>query len=463
MKVRICVVLSLASLAGCVPSIDYSSLTSAVEARERQAGSRVGPLNKSVRALLGQPLTAESAARIAVLNNRRAQAAFAELGIAEAEVRSARRLPNPTAEAAILYHKDGRPEISLGAMLDITGLILLPLRGNSARSQLDAAKASAVGSILDLSFEARRLFYEYQAAIELVELRRTVVRAMGASKHLAEQLRAAGNITELSLTTEQAAYEDSQIAFQEAGVQALTAREALNAAMGLSGANLGWKAPPRLPALPKVEVRVDRAEQLAIANSIDLAVLKSRFSAAAQRAQYARATGWLPELRGGVAAERGFTSHGDEWSFGPAVELEVPIFYQGQGEVGAAVGQMKQSENLYASTAVQIRATARALAVQLLSARAAVNRYDSVVLPLKQKAVQETQLQYNGMLVGAFQLLQVKRQEVEAASLRTVRLREYWLARTELEQLFAGKLGNRGLNATFPEATDRGQDGATPH
>ncbi len=461
MKVRVYFVLSLASCSGCVPSIDYSSLTSAVEARERQAGSHRGPLSKSVRALLGQPLTAESAAQIAVLNNRRAQAAFAELGIAEAEVRSARRLPNPTVEAAIRYHKEGRPELSLGAMLDITGLILLPLRGNSARSQLDAAKANAVGSILDLSFEARRLFYQYQAAIELVELRRTVVSAMGASKHLAQQLRAAGNITDLSLTTEQSAYEDSQIAFQAAEVQALTAREALNAAMGLSGANLGWKAPARLPPLSKREVRVDKAEQLAIANSIDLAVLKSQFTAAAQRAQYSRAAGWIPELKGGVAAERGFTSGGDDWSVGPAVALEVPLFYQGQGEVGAAVGQMKQNENLYASTAVQIRATARALAVQLLSARSAVNHYDSVVLPLKEKAVEETQLQYNGMLVGVFQLLQVKREEVEAASLRTEQLRDYWLARTELEQLFAGKLGNRGLNAAFP--MDRGQDGATPH
>src|SRR5688572_32331791 len=51
------------------------------------------------------------------------------------------------------------------------------------------------------------------------------------------------------------------------------------------------------------------------------------FRSADQRAGVARAQGFLPELKAGVSAERA-----EEWSVGPAVEIEVPLFYQGQGD-----------------------------------------------------------------------------------------------------------------------------------
>src|SRR5689334_8319478 len=46
--------------------------------------------------LLKQPLTADSAVEIALLNNRNLQADYAELGIAEADLVRAGRLANPS-------------------------------------------------------------------------------------------------------------------------------------------------------------------------------------------------------------------------------------------------------------------------------------------------------------------------------------------------------------------------------
>ncbi|HYO95812.1 MAG TPA: hypothetical protein VER33_14925, partial [Polyangiaceae bacterium] len=73
----------------------------------------------------------------------------------------------------------------------------------------------------------------------------------------------------------------------------------------------------------------------------------------------------------------------------------------------------------------------------------AVGYFREVLLPLKQKVLDETQLQYNAMAAGAFQLLAAKRDQVESASAYIDQLREYWLARTEAEQLLAGRLGAR--------------------
>ena len=55
-----------------------------------------------------------------------------------------------------------------------------------------------------------------------------------------------------------------------------------------------------------------------------------------------------------------------------------------------------------------------------------------------------SQLQYNAMQLGIFQLLQAKRQQINTGILYIETLRDYWLARTELEQILNGRLMDRG-------------------
>src|SRR3984885_8838037 len=52
-------------------------------------------VDAQVATLLGHPLTAEDAVQIALLNNRMLQGTFEELGISEADLVQAGRLPNP--------------------------------------------------------------------------------------------------------------------------------------------------------------------------------------------------------------------------------------------------------------------------------------------------------------------------------------------------------------------------------
>jgi cobalt-zinc-cadmium efflux system outer membrane protein len=420
--------------ASCTPTaIDTDSLRSAADARQRSGGSRP-PSSKDVKKLLARPLTAESAARIAVVNNPALRAAVEELGIAQGRLAQARRLPNPTVEGALRFHGEGGPEIEVGAMLDLTELVLLASRSGAAGAEVEAAKLGAIGSIIDLAYDTRRAFYVYQAAAELLELRRTVLSAFEASAALAARLREAGNITELDLANQLSSFEAARLELQEAEVGLAAARERLNALMGLWGRDTEWQVQPRLPELPERELAVATLEREAIARSLDLAIAKQRFAAAAKREDLARARGFLPELKAGVSAERG-----DEWGVGPAVELEVPLFYQGQGEVAVTQAEMRQQRDLYADLAVTLRAGARSAATRLAAKRDLVHKYKQVLLPLKQEVVEQTHLEYNAMLVGLFQLLQAKRDQVQTAAAYVEQLREYWIARTNVEQLLSGR------------------------
>lgn len=424
---------------GCVStSIDESALHSAADARQRQAGLARASLPRDVSALLARPLTAEAVVQVALLNNRGLRGSLEQLAIARAGLSGVRRLPNPTLEGALRFGSEGDPELEVGAMIDLTELLLVLSRGAAAAAGVEAARLEAVAAILDHAFETRAAFFELQAALQQLELRGTVQQALGASAELAHRLREAGNITELERATQQSVALEARLSYQRAERNVAAARERLNALMGLWGRGTGWAAVTRLPEPAGKELPIETLEAEAVRQSLDLEIAKQRFIAAAKRSNVATAAGWLPELRAGVSAERD-----EAWAVGPAVELELPLFYQGQGEVALARAAMRQQQNVYTDTAVRLRARARQAATRLRAAREAVGYFREVLLPLKQKVLDETQLQYNAMAAGAFQLLAAKRDQVESASAYIDQLREYWLARTEAEQLLAGRLGAR--------------------
>src|SRR5688500_970860 len=76
--------------AACGPTaIDEGALLSAADARTRGAGTSQAPLSRDVSALMARPLTAESAAQVALANNRGVRGVIEELGIAEARATQA--------------------------------------------------------------------------------------------------------------------------------------------------------------------------------------------------------------------------------------------------------------------------------------------------------------------------------------------------------------------------------------
>lgn len=419
-----------------------------------------GNSDARVRQLLQVPMDADASVQVALLNNQGLQAEFEELGIARSRFVSALRFPNPTVDVALRYPLEGSsdPNVDVDALIDITALILLPVRGGAADAALEAARYSVMGRVLDLAFETRVAFYAYQAAEQALELRRSIVDALRASFEVAQKLHDAGNVTDLSYANERALYEEARIAYTQAEAEVRAKREELNAKMGLWGrAGVSWKAVARLAGPgDSSDSNVGQIEAKAIERSIDLQVGRRRFAAAARTANFERARGWIPDVRAGISAERELGS-GGEWALGPAVALEIPLFYQGQGETGAALAQMRSEQRRYANTAVRIRAAARAAAAKLDVAAKNALYYQDVLLPLRQRIVDETQLQFNAMNVGVFQLLQAKRDQIETARAYVQALLECWTARAEVDQLMAGRLPSTGASERGDDDDDRSE------
>lgn len=446
--------LGIVGLQACVPANagyeDVRQLTAArihhdVRWYEHDSASNV---DKDTKALMLHPLNADGAVQIALLNNQGLQAAFEELGIARAGLVHALRLPNPTVDAALRFKGSSKPNIDVNALEDLSELLYLPLRNGVAGAQLEVAKASVVGRVLDHAFAVRSAFYGYQASTQIFELARSSLGAARASFIASQQLHEAGNVTDLALASEHALYEESRLSYIRAEASLHAQRDELNALMGLWGKNAGWTAEARLPEAGSIVNLLDKLEQRALANSLDLQILRHRGDAAAKRAHLATLQGWLPELKAGASAER---DERGAWGVGPAAVIAVPLFYQGQGESGAALAEARQQQKLFADTAVQIRAAARAVATELAAVAKSVRYVKSTLLPLRAEIVDGTQLQYNAMGVGVSQLIQAKRDQITAVQTYIALLRDYWILRAEAEALVAGRLPKRGL--TSEEAT----------
>ena len=60
------------------------------------------------------------------------------------------------------------------------------------------------------------------------------------------------------------------------------------------------------------------------------------------------------------------------------------------------------------------------------------------MVPLRERIVAQTLLQYNAMAASPFQLIAARRQQIEATIASVAALGGYWEARVEFDQLLAG-------------------------
>jgi cobalt-zinc-cadmium efflux system outer membrane protein len=295
----------------------------------------------------------------------------------------------------------------------------------------------------------------------MLELRQTIVQALTASFQVTRRLHEAGNITDLELARERALLEGSKLALRSAEVAVRQSREELNTMMGLWGKQTQWQTEERLPEVPEQPIQTDDIERVALNRSVELLNARQRLVSAGEQLGLNKATALIPESHIGTLGER---SDG-AWEVGPVLEFPIPLFDQGQARTGRAAAELRRAQQDYYALAVKIRATAHALRDRAQGARDRVLYYRDIMLPLHERIVNESQLHYNAMQLGPIQLLRAREQQIETGVAYVEALRDYWLARTGVEQLLSGRLpGGEGARAVEAGAAMRspGLQGRNP-
>ena len=416
---------------------------------------------QAIAQLLTQDLTADTAVQIALLNNRGLRAMLEEIGIARADLIQAGLVRNPEFFASVRFPdrppSGTRTEFSLTQ--DFLDLLMLPLRKRLAAVQFEQTRLRVSHQILQLVPEAKAAFYTYQAREQLLKRLQAIVEVNEAGVDLNLRQHKAGNITDLELANQAAAFQQAKLEWGKTQAEARADRERLNRVLGLWGKNTGWKAAEELPAIPENEIGLENLESLAITQRLDLAAAQQQVALASRALNLRTKTRYLPaSIKLGVDTER---ETDRQRVTGPILSLEIPIFDQGQGEIARLLAQYRQAQWQTEALATDIRSEVRQARDAMIAVRDLAQFYSKIYLPQRIRIVNETLLQYNAMQKGTFELIAAKERELSAEREYTEAWRDYWIARAELEKTVGGRLSPANP-APVPDAPQQPSPRAEP-
>jgi cobalt-zinc-cadmium efflux system outer membrane protein len=434
---------AIGGLAGCAKVQDQRAFPDVQQKVETRTGYAIAwdqddAVKRKVAGLLKDDLTEAVAVQIALLNNPAIQAAYQDLTIAEAMRVRAGLLENPefVGEFKFLLKEDSEI-LEFGLLQDFVQAALIPQRRSLAATKLEAVQLDVAGAVMDLAFQVRSAFYRYQARRRILEMLRDVLLAAEVSYEMAGRLHSAGNITALELSGRQALFELAKLDVTAAQIDLMEDREQLNTLMGLWGEAIEWDTKPGLPDAPDNKDLPADPEKRAVENSIDLAIARLNIEAAEKDSKIRGMTSILPKLGLGVSTEK---EADGAWSVGPALSFPLPVFNQGGTERAVARAELRRRMNLYLSLAIKVKAATRGAVQRVKGHRQRVLYYKKVIMPLREEMTRQTQLHYNAMQIGVFQLLEAKKREINARRRYIMALRDFWVARAELDQILSGRL-----------------------
>jgi cobalt-zinc-cadmium efflux system outer membrane protein len=404
---------------------------------------------RAVDALLSKELTVDAAVQVAFLSNPRLRSTFEELSISQAELVQSGLLKNPVFSLGRTAWEAEHISPNLFATVeqDFLDIITMPMRKRVAATELEATKLEVGDAVLKLAAEVRSAYFEAQAAEQVASMRRLISEAAQTSADLAQRQYDAGNTNDLTLNSELGLASQTRLDQKRSESEAGVAREHVNKLMGIWGPRTGWKMAARLPELPPAEVSLERLEAIAIEKRLDIGAARRELQALDYATSMAKTTRWTGIVN--VSVEAGRLRDTRRISFGPSVALEIPLFDQRQAAVARLEAFKRQAENNLQALAIEARSDVRANRIRVAAARSIVEEYGKGLVPLRENIVRFSQQQYDAMLLGVYQLIQAKQSEFEAYREYVEALRDYWIARSDLE---------RAVGTRLTEATTAGSD-----
>jgi outer membrane protein TolC len=197
---------------------------------------------------LKTPVDADTAVRIALLNNPGLQAQLAQLGIADAQRVQVLTLPNPSFTFGRFrngHEREIERQLSFG-WCSSSPALAQPLAG----WQMEQATLTAAQQVLLLASDTPRVAARRGRRAGSGR-QRTHARGRGLGGELARRMAQVGNFSKMDQARELAQQQQASAQLARARLNAQLEREQLARRMGLWGEQLAYKLPAQLPACRK--------------------------------------------------------------------------------------------------------------------------------------------------------------------------------------------------------------------
>lgn len=394
-------------------------------------------INCSIQSLLENELTPEAAIQIALLKNPKVQSIFEELGIAHADLVEAGLLSNPNFSLEVRYPNKKALVTNIEYLVTATFLdiFMIPLRTRVATAEFEQAKRRVTNQILDLAFDVRQTYYELLAEQQKLKYTRPIVELTSIQGELISRQNSVGNVNRLDFQQVQARFLEANLEIAKEQTAITRLREKLNRLLGL--------CEEVCLIFPDIPQEFDyqgfdlcALESIALSERMDLQ--DARFEVIRLRRMLGLKEWWTySTLQAGLAGERD-PDGSNLVGFG--LSGEIPIFNFGQAARMRIFAQLRQAQDRYEELEIHILSEVREAHKLLMSDLGMINDYRIRIIPLQNEISSSSEQLYNVMGLGIDRLIENKRRQLEANRNYFEILKDYWVARVQLDKALGGYL-----------------------
>ncbi|HEX7641169.1 MAG TPA: TolC family protein [Burkholderiaceae bacterium] len=438
---RLCLMLAIAAILGGCASTQQPE-RDAAQLVEQRTGTRppAAPdtasrqkLKQEMAALATQPLDADGAVHIALLNNPSMLARYDDAGIATADLEQAGRLPNPEFSFK-RTHGDGQIFIERSLTVNLLDILTAPLAARMERRHFEATQLEIARDAVQLAAQVRSAYFEAVAARQAARYMEDAAAAAEASRELARRMADAGNWSKLDQARQEAFDAATTVEAARAANQAQVATQRLARLLGVDdGASL--MLPDTLPALPDNYADAPASIDTAVKARLDVQAAQQRNAWLAQDLGLTRATRFVQVLELGAVQNR---NEGAARAPGFEINISVPLFDWGEAKTQRAEASYLQSADSLAATVQDAASDIRIAQATRRHSYEMARSYRDDIMPRRKRIADETLLRYNGMLIGVFELLNDARDQIADTRAAIDALKDYWIADAALQSACGG-------------------------
>lgn len=376
-----------------------------------------------------QMIDLPSAIQLLLSQSPQVRIELAQLGIADAQRLQAELISNPHLSIGALKPEEGgRWQLDVGLSQPLLELLTRPLRRQLAQDNLLSVQLRLQARLHKLIAQTGDLYYAAIAAQQHGQVQQQMLDATLARQQLANSLYRAGNMSENSFL-----YYDNELrrVQQQVKKRERKAQEKRLELLNMLGVNSTsrLKLPNQLPVLPTEKFIHANLLQQAQEDRLDIKIATQQLAQLEnRRALIRKEKGWR-DMSVGVNAEREFDG---AINVGPELEFALPIFNRSQGKLAAVDAQATKIQAQLAQTLLDADTEIAQALNQMHSAREQLD-FIAASLQVAEKRILLSNREINFMLGSPFELLNIKRQEIQLAHEYTNELTNYWQARTQLE------------------------------
>lgn len=394
-------------------------------------------IQSQIQGFLKNELTVDTAVQIALLNNPHIQAMYEEMGISQADLLEAGLLSNPVFDLFLRYpaKKKFVSDIEYSVTQNFIDLFLIPLREKVAKTELELITLKITNEILNLAFDVEQTYYELQAAQKDLSYVIPIVELISIDREITSRQQMVGNINALEFQQIQSRFLEANLEIATIENEIIRLKEKLNRLLGFCG-EIHWTISNGFSEIDYKGLPINDLECVALRERLDLQV--SRFEVVRLSRKLGIKQWWVyTDGYIGIGGERDPDGLN---TIGPAFSGSVPVFNYGQADRLRIYAELRQAQDEVSALEIRILSEVREAHKLLMNNLSIIREYKNQIIPLQNKVLESSEQMYNVMGIGINRLLENKIQALQVYRNYNLSVRNYWIARVQLDRALGGKL-----------------------